>query len=238
MINSAGRLNPSLKFRINKKLDKKIGLVFLEHKKAGFDFGKKIILLHPKLQKAVGSPKNQKEKMIGKYVGDFYAKNKKEILKTKEKFQKEWDQKAPRFFSLTDKIFNHHPWPQGKYLAFLSIFNCNPRFLETKTFQVFWKHKRGSVSVSTHEMLHFMFYDYLEKCFPQAKKISSEKIWKLSEIINFFILNSSPFRQLIGRKENLYPDLHSLANKLKPIWKESKNINDFFLPSIKFLQKT
>jgi len=231
------RKYPELKFKINKELDIKVGAHFLEHKKAGVDFGKGIILLHPFLKEAIGLPENQKQKIIEEYVGRFYTENETELIKVMNEFQILWEKKSQNFFSLVDEIFQSYPWPGGQYLAFPSIFNCNPRFLETKTFQVFWKHKRGPISVSAHEMLHFLFYDYFEKNLPRGVEVPNEKLWAISEIVDFFVLNSPSFRQLIEKEEKLYPDLYPLATKLRPLWEESKNFSDFFKASINLVQK-
>ena len=226
---------PKLKFHLNKSLDKEVCFNFLEHKKAGADFGAAIIRLYPQLVKAKGLPPKQKQLLVNKYIDKYYQAQKERLNLACKEAEKQWQKIEKQFYLATDKIFSH-PWPKGKYIAYLSIFNCNPRFLETKTFQLFWRDSRGYPAIIAHEMVHFLFYDYLEKHFPQAENISADKIWSLSEVINFFILDSSPFHHLIGQKESLYPDLDTQAHKLLPVWKKSKNFRNFLSSSLKFLR--
>ena len=94
-----------------------------------------------------------------------------------------------------------YPWPEGKYISYLSIFNCNPRFIETKEFQVSYKHPETTNYVCVHEMLLFIFYDYLKKNFSKEyKKLDSKYIWKLSEIFNDVVLRLPEFVSITGQK--------------------------------------
>jgi len=228
---------PKLRFCLNKTLDKKIGFVFWEHKRAGIDFGSRILSLHPQLAKAKNFSYKQRQLIIDKYVDEYYRYKKKQLNSAIQKAENQWQKIEKQFFLAVSMIFNH-PWPKGNYIGFLSIFDCNPRFLETKTFQFFWQHHRGYLAVISHEMIHFLFYDYLEKHFPQSKKIPKQKIWALSEITNCFILNSHFFKNFISQNSgSLYPDLKELANKLLPIWKTSKNFKIFLSSILELIQK-
>lgn len=224
---------PKLKFRLNKTLDKKVGFHFLEHKKAGVNFGAKIIKDYPELKAAQKSKDKKKEKIISSYVKSFYLKNDKELKQTRLEFQDEWNKNAEAFFTAANKLFNNHSWPKGKYHAYLSIFNCNPRFLKNKTFQVYWKHPKGVVAVSSHEMLHFFFYDYVEKNFSK-KPMSENSLWQLSEIFNHFVLAEPDFVKLTNvPKPSLYPNLVNLSKELRPLWEKSKSAHDFLRLSLK-----
>jgi len=228
-------MNPRVQFRLNRELDCKVGAHFLNLSKAGVSFGAKILKDHPNLDKAKKVTLRKRNEKVTSYVNSFYRKHEKELELTQNRFQQEWDRSSETFFGVVGKLFNKHPWPEGKYIAYVSIFNCNPRFLKDKTFQVYWKHPKGVVAVSTHEMLHFLFYDYVKTNF--SKEVLSEgKLWQLSEIFNHFVLAEPPFIKFTGDKHpSLYRDLLGLAQRLRPFWEKNKSLYHFLSTSIKSL---
>jgi len=181
---------------------------FLGHKKAGVDFGRGITKLYPQL----------KHQTIDKFVDEYYQEHETELEVILETFKNLWQGCKEDFYRQVDKIFKNRPWPEGKYICYPSIFNCNPRFLENKTFQVFFKHPQGVCSVAAHEMLHFIFYDYVEKKFPGvATEIGKDKLWEVSEIFNVLVLpDSKP-----------YPDHIQLIPQYEKTWKATKDIDQF-----------
>ena len=115
-------------------------------------------------------------------LSSFYIKNQDQLRRAKQDFQKEWNKKSLEFFKTAEGLFNYHPWPKGPYFAYISIFPCGPRFLKSKSFQVFYlRHPR--VRPIAHEALHFLFYDYLGKHLAD-EGLCSETVWILSEIVN------------------------------------------------------
>ncbi len=202
------RSHPNLKFQLNKHLDKKMCAYFLGHKKAGIDFGGGITKLYPQLT----------HQAISKFVDNYYQEHEAKLEAILETFKNLWQGCKKDFYHQVTKIFKDHPWPEGKYICYLSIFDCNPRFLKNKTFQVFFQHPQGICSVAAHEMLHFMFYDYVEKGFPEAAaKIGKDKLWEVSEIFNVLVLpDSKP-----------YPNHIKLIPKYEKTWKTAKDIDQF-----------
>ena len=181
---------------------------FLGHKKAGVDFGRGIIKLYPQL----------KYQAINKFVDDYYQEHETELETILTDFENSWQGCKEGFYRQVNKIFKNHLWPEGKYICYLSIFDCNPRFLRDKTFQVFFQHPQGICSVATHEMLHFIFYDYVEKKFPEAVTgIGKDKLWEVSEIFNVLVLPD--FKP--------YPDHVQLIPQYEKTWKATKDIDQF-----------
>lgn len=217
---------PKVKFYLNEQLDGEMGTGFFNLHKSGVSFSEKILRDHPTLKRAHKRNKKEQRNIILSYIGSFYRKHYKEIEETKREFQNGWNKNAKDFFLASDRSFANHSWPEGKYHAYLSIFNCNPRFLDTKTFQVFWRHPKP-LAVVAHEMLHFLFYDYVERYFPKTK-IKKEILWQLSEIVNSFVLAEPLFVEITKEPTPpLYRDLIPLAKELLPLWKESKNVPVF-----------
>lgn len=219
---------PKLKFKINKTLDKKMSLLFWDRKTAGIDFGVSILKDHPSFKKLNKLNVEEKISFINKYVDNYYSKYRQVLNRFLKKFKKEWQSVENQFYLETNKIFKNHPWPKGLYICYLSIFNCNPRFLENKTFQAFYRHSYGIKLVACHEMLHFIFYDYLEKKFAkEIKKISAEKIWTLSEVFNNIILATPEFIKLTQKKPLGYPTHLKLIQKLSLLWAKTNKIEPF-----------
>ena len=188
---------PHVNFEINKELDYWAVGEFVT-----FDpndlISKNILDTHPNLKDALNLDSAEKTSFYKNYVDRMYAEKGEALIDTKKDLQKSWGLVEQEFLDETAKIFNNHPWPKGSYTGFLSIFNCNPRFLEEKTFQIYYKHPEGLVYVCAHEMLHFMFYDYLEKNPDLVKNISESSIWDLSEIFNIILLERPEFVGITG----------------------------------------
>ncbi len=188
---------PHVNFEMNKEMDYWAVGEFLT-----FDpndpISNTILDTHPSLKDALNLDSAEKMSFYKNYVDGVYAGKEEELIDTKKDLQKSWDLVEQEFLDETAKIFDNHPWPKGSYTGFLSIFNCNPRFLEEKTFQIYYKHPEGLVYVCTHEMLHFMFYDYLEKNPKLIETLPESMIWNLSEIFNVIILEKPEFVGITG----------------------------------------
>ncbi|MBU0998364.1 hypothetical protein KJ570_02450, partial [Patescibacteria group bacterium] len=181
-------MSPRLVVKLNKDFDKAICDEFLNRSEAGVDFGVGIVKIHPKLLPAQKALEKQFPiKKIDKYFDAYYKTNDEELQESVKKAQTDWDKISEKFYKACDKYFDKHFWPKGKYEAYLSIIDCNPRFLHNKTFQVFWKHKKGFVFMAMHEMLHFLFFDLVEKLFPNIN-INTQKMWEISEVFNGLIM--------------------------------------------------
>lgn len=188
------------------------------------DFGKGIISNHPELEniKNINDKENRKEK-ISNYVEKFYSENIIELEKLLIEYNNDWEKIGKDFFIETDKIFSESEWPEGKYICYLSIFNCNPHFLHNKTFQLFYKKNENAKSTICHEMLHFIFYHYAEKF-----EIPENLKWDISEIFNTTILNQPEFKKLIAPAVGLgYPKHKAIIPDSIKIWEKCGNFDEW-----------
>ncbi len=212
---------PKLEFQLNKNLDKEVASVFLDVEAGGVDFAQSIISYHPEINHS----------NIHEYIDTFYKNNKAELVESLDQIKKDWQSKENDFFKLTHKIFKGHKFPNGKYIGYLSIFDCNPRFLEDKTFQFFYKYQKDPLFVTCHEMLHFIFYDYSQKKFPELfNNMDTEdgEYWELAEIFNSIVLNTDEFHQIHGiKKMSFYPDHEVNIIKLQKVWLGNRDVNTF-----------
>mgnify|MGYP001567761213 CR=1 FL=1 len=217
------RLFTLMKIELNKKLDKETYLAFCDVIVGGADFGKKIHDDHPNITK---------ENYI-EYIDDFYITNSDElgsVLKDTELCFNEI--KSPLFFEL-QKYFGKN-YSKEDYTCYPSIFNCNPRYLENKSFQVYYKRSHDMrKEVVAHEITHFAFYDFCDNLGIK----NDNYLWELSEIFNVIFLNFPLIQKAIGAEELLfYPDLKNKLEEIKKIWAEDSNADKFIKTSLKYLQ--
>ena len=210
-----------IKISLNKELDYEVYADFWDFSVAGADFGVLIRKDHPEI-----SLENYK-----KYIDSFYDVNKTELLIKQEEINRLLSEKQRDFFVELEKIFNFN-FLNSSYDGYLSIFNCNPRYLETKTFQIFYKKDLPyMLEVALHESLHFVFFEYLDLNFSeQIKRLdkNSGVLWEMSEIVNVIILNLPVFRKILGIEEKLfYSELKDKLLKAQNIWDSSGDMKKF-----------
>ena len=171
------------------------------------------------------------------YVGRFYKLHREKLQNFSKVAKNKWDKISPSFFSTTSKLFKNYPWPKGKYVGYASIFNCNPRFLKDKTFQVYFGHKAGSNYVTAHELLHFIFYDYAIRKHAnlfREKNTESGIFWDVAETFNSVILHSPEFLHILGvKKQIIYPEHKIYISRLNGLWKKNPEIDSFIIGAYK-----
>jgi hypothetical protein len=211
-----------IKIELNKKLDKEVYLDFCDAVVGGADFGKKIRADHPNITK----------ENYSKYIDDFYASNKSELNTVLEDTNACFDQVKETLFLELKKYFGKDHSKEN-YTCYLSIFDCNPRYLEDKSFQVYFKRSHDMrKEVITHELTHFAFYDF---CLGLGIK-NDNNLWELSEIFNVIFLNLPSIKKAIGAEELLfYPDLKDKLKAIQNIWSENIGADEFIRKSLKLL---
>jgi len=197
-------------------------------KAGGIDFGRGLVTLHPTLKILETLDKEEKIHFIRDYVDRYYRRNGHILAQFAKTYTLEWRSVEEQFYRAANQIFPNYPWPKGLYICYLSIFNSNPRFLENKTFQMYYRYPYGVKSIVAHEMLHFIFYDYVEKKFTkEIQQIPSQKIWILSEVFNNIILSLPEFIRLTEKEPLFYPDHVAITRKLMKIWNMRDGIDMF-----------
>lgn len=224
--------HPHIKFHINRTLDKKMAHEFIDpvnnKEVGGVDFMYYILKMHPKLKGCLKLDRGARKAFIGKYVYECYAKDLKKLEVKKKEFQKRWDIVEEKFFDNCAIFFGDSYWPKGRYISYVSIFDMGPRFLESCTFQTFWKLDNFLIDTIAHELLHFKFYDFWGKNF--KGKMNEGQIWHLSEIFNDIVQSDDKFVEIQGHKTNLcYPDHKKLFNRYCSLWEKSNRSAKVFI---------
>ncbi|MFH1030619.1 MAG: hypothetical protein V1770_05160 [bacterium] len=211
---------PKLKFKIDYKKDVSSFLAFLRD--AEFDEGRSldwaVLKIYPYFKKYKSGPSlkiNKKE--VESFVKDFYDKNRAEMEKNLKAYEEDWNKKEKEFYSLAQDLFGSKKWPNGKYIAYPTIWGMYPRFLENKTFQLPYKckNKKSINTTIAHEMLHFIFYDYFYEKYPEYSKDEFNFfLWNVSEIFNSVIQNSPTWIKVFKTKNMDYPEHGKIIKNL------------------------
>ncbi|EKE29343.1 MAG: hypothetical protein ACD_2C00188G0006 [uncultured bacterium (gcode 4)] len=150
-----------------------------------------------------------------------------------------WEGIKLKYYELTDRIFKWHKWLSWDYRWYISVYNMYPRNIDEKYFYFpyeysFW----NPVWVIGHEMLHFIFFDYLSKIYWIEEKTKfewkpSNFVWQVSETFNNVIEDWKPYTDLIDEKESksTYPGCEKLYEDMTKIWNENYDI-DILLKSV------
>lgn len=210
---------------LNKKQDYETYTDFHNFSVAGRDFGVLIRDVHSTI-----TVENSTQ-----YMDSFYDDHAQEFAKVIEETNNELGQRSPAFFNFTRHYFGEKSHSH-EYKGFLSILNCNPRFVEDETFQVYYKKDLlNRIEVAFHEVLHFISFKYLDIHF--KKEIlhlskNSGPLWELSEIVNVILLNEPEIQMILGRPEELfYPDLQTSLAHHQILWEKSGKDMGVFINS-------
>ncbi len=215
---------PIIKLKFNQKLDRELAWEFYSNPEfGGCNFWKERALkYHPKLIK-IKSTKNPKE-FLNKYIIDFYKSNDEEIKTLSKNTIKYLCQEQDNFFLIVNKLFKGHPWSKKEFVGYFSTFAFCPRFLDSGEFQVFiYDNRNLQLFTIFHEMLHFMFYDFARKNFPETTKMNTEqgKFWDIAEVFNAVIQNTDDFISLHGKIRDIgYPEHKELILQGSRLWKK------------------
>jgi hypothetical protein len=234
-------MNLHVKFELNKALDKRIALKFINAGVfAGSDDSTRVVRPHPELAEAKGKDETEAKKIIDIYLDKYYEKNFEELKTALNGFEEKWSVAETRFISQLNNIFKNQTPPEGKYIGYLSIIDGGVRDLGDKTFQVFYKHGMGSNFCAMHEVLHFFFYDYAVKKYPEifgGLNMNNGIFWRLAEVFNDMIMSLPEFVELHGvTKMGVYPDHKKYIEPMKKIWNDNPDIDKWILGAYEYLK--
>ena len=213
-------------------MDKDVFNDFFGSSFAGVDFGKKIERDHP------GISINN----YSSYIDQYYIKHENEISTAMLSIEKTIMKSENAYWGYMQKIFDND-YSGMNCTGYISIFDCNPRFPETKSFQVFYKRKpKDILGVIYHEITHFCFFEYIKSNLPfeiSSLDINDGVLWELSEIFNHIVLNQPELTGTIEQYEKIgYTELQEKTNEINRLWLNKNTLVEFISDSITFLNKT
>lgn len=227
--------NPKVLLKASKEADIKNALLFIKYNlKENLAFVR--WFLPKKLHYVLNKRYSQKERnrIIQKYTNYIFDNKKKEIKKAVIKARKDWKLVEKKYFDLVNKVFKNHLWSNGKYVGFASVFCMYPRNIKEKTFFFPFRHTvpKFSNTVITHELLHFIFFDYLKTKYGlrENSEIKGKKdnyIWQISEVFNSVIENWEPYYKIFKvktLKQKPYTG-YKYFLQMKKQWKKKQDID-------------
>lgn len=237
--------NPKIKFVVNANQDIKNYILFNKYSDPRF----LKMFLPKKLHYILKNNFSDKRKMeiITKYVNDKFSFCKNEINKNTKEITKKWEQIEKSYSKLIRKIFKNYPWPKGKYIGFASIFEMYPRDVKEKTFYfpALQKNINSALPTIAHEMLHFIFFEYIKTKYGIGEKTEFKNedpkyVWNVSETFNLAIEAWKPYQKIFKTRGRPYDAAHAkMLPKMGELWKEKEDIDyllDYYFK--KYLKQT
>lgn len=240
-----GRQHPRVAFLLGGDLDceKFTNLMSVSRKKGGADMRQVILGAHPNLAGVEVMPPVEAARRIREYVKGYCQDHRKELEKARAAIESEWPEYAPRFFAATDDIFARLRWPEGEYRGYISIGPPYMRVLDSKVFHLPYDSIERAIRVSSHEMAHIMFYEYVRQRYtpglPNTIELEMDRLldgrfkiplWEMSEAFNIVVLSDERFGRGRGRNSvGGYSGLAGYLEQLRQVWGESGGyIGKFF----------
>ena len=177
----------------------------------------------------------ERNKIISEYTKHIHKINEKEILKGVAKTRKQWSKIEDKFFQLVDKIFCGYDWPKGKYIGYASIYLMFPRNIKEKTFYFPYSknNKGGPIRTIAHEMLHFIFFDYIKKKYginenDKFRNKNQKYVWQVSETFNTVIENWGPYMKIFNAKKKAtpYPGCEKMFISMTKQWNKKQDVKN------------
>ena len=225
-----------VKFDLNKDLDIQVLPEFLKVSGGGIDFSQSIYKYHPDLK----SIRKEYFVLLNEYVETFYKNHLTELQNKVNHLQKDWNVIEDRFVKECENIFNDNSLRNHEYTGYLSILPCNPRFLEKNMFQIFYLEK-SSLGVTSHELLHFMFYQYTStrlQNITNGLNPNDGIWWDVSEIFNNTVLSSTDLVNILGSDAEIpYPNHIKYLQKSKELFDSRKDIEMYIKDLFKLLEE-
>ena len=179
---------------------------------------------------------SEKNKIIAEYTRRIYKINKKDILKAVDETKKRWANTENKFYVIVDKIFQGREWPKGEYIGFASIYLMYPRNIKKKTFFFpYSKIIRDPLGIIAHEMLHFIFFDFIKATYKLEENAgftgkNPKYLWQVSETFNTVIENWKPYEEIFNTKNEKikpYPECEKIYQIMRRQWNKKQDINEF-----------
>lgn len=225
-------------FALDKDLDKEMALEFLGSSAGGADFTQGIIGPHPDLAAALGKGKGEQGRIIDAYFDAFSNAHEAELMEARNTMEQEWRQDEEKFFAEAAKIFGDAA-SQGRYACYVSAIDCNPRFLDKRAFQVFYKHHAGASYAVAHELLHFLFFDYVRAVSPgliAAYGTESGPLWDISELFDNALMMSQGFMEgEYASSVHCYPEHAAYLADARSAWEGRRDVDIFIAEMLRRL---
>ena len=209
------------------------------------DMFKYVITLFPELTKI------NKDLDINKQIEDIvkknYYKNLELINKKIKEYTNIWNKYNDIYLKRLSEYFDISNLKVSKIISNVGIIPIFPRYLDTYSFSIGIVEEEKLIETTSHEILHFFWFEKWKKIFPDYKKEEFESpnlIWKYSEMVVDPILNSKDFNDIFKINYKAYDSFYKLydgeikvMDKLKEIYNKNINISKKILLGYEYIKK-
>jgi len=243
---------PKLTFKVADNPEGMIDIIesFILNLNPGFNWSGIYSKAYPEFGKLIeGKSKKEIKTITREFFEKLHQDKLKDLKSVAKKFQREWDKTGDELLTALSEIVEMK-WPRNckDMTAWVSLNPICPRFLDQKSFDIFWKFENSWMKrISVHEILHFIWFEKWKKVFPRYDKREFESphlMWKLSEMVPLAILSDERLQKIFRHEPSVYDEWKSVSIGGKPllgciqeIYKERKSFEDFMKKSWKFVKK-
>ncbi len=224
---------PKIKFKIDVKTDIENAKSFIKRRKSDKYFLE--WFLPKEVQYILNGKFSEKElnKILEAYTIHIHTLRRKEIENDIKSVRGNWAKVEKGYFKLIDRIFNNFLWPRGSYTGFATIYNMYPRNISKRVFFFPYIHNIPNYAnyVIAHEMMHFIFFDYINKIYEirenaEFKNKPQKYVWQISEVFNNVIEDWKEYQNVIKchRKPRPYPGTEKIFSEMKKQWRKKQDI--------------
>jgi hypothetical protein len=237
-----------LQFIIDKKYDYwMLYLALRKRDKTEFkNWAQKIRIKFYTLKNIIARQEKDATKFLERNLQKQYNRLLPYIRRSKQYYQKSWDEINDSFFKLTEKITGYS-WRHKKYYCVLSIFHQGiSSWGGNKIVRTWQENPYLMRKITAHELLISHIFTIFERDFKEENLTDKQK-WALAEISAFAICGLEKkmlrFWPWISEEEEKYsfnhnyPELYKLQKILRPKYEKKKNFKEFFKESIKIIKR-
>jgi len=222
--------NPKLKFIISPRLDLQ-HFVLLDRPMVGnprWAFFK----LPPDLRFLFnGYSRDRRRAIVWEYLQMCYRAQKSYFLDRAAEVERDWLTVEDEYCVLVQTLFGGHPWPAGDYLAVGSVWQGFS--YDTSSQMFYFPLIRGphlqSREVIAHELVHLLFWDYVEEKYGLRKKIWRQRrnhfVWQVSEALLTILQQWEPYVRLVEAKDRgPYRECCRVYQGMKQDWERDQDV--------------
>lgn len=222
--------NPKLKFIISPRLDLQHFLL-LDRPIIGnrcWAFFK----LPPDLRFVfAGCSRDRRRDIVWEYLQMCYRAQKRCFLDRIAEVERDWLAVEDEYYALVQNLFGGHPWPAGDYLAVGSVWQGFSYDAGSQLF--YFPLIRGphlqAREVIAHELVHMLFWDYVEEKYGLRKKIWRRRrnhfVWQVSEALLTILQQWEPYARLVeARDSGPYSECRRVYERMKQDWDREQNV--------------
>lgn len=210
------------------------------------------IQYYPELSKVDRNKLSNEEidKIVSDVVVDYYDKNKELIDESIKKYKNIWEEYNDEYFDILCKYLNVDVNKVSEeFICEVGFIPVSPRYLNLNIFSTtVGIDNKNIIEIIAHEILHFIWYMKWMELYPLCQKEEYEcpnLVWKYSEMVVDFILNSKEINKVFDNKflANAYDYFYDLEENgelvmkhLEDIYKEEISIEEKIKKGYLYLQ--